>query len=278
MELGILFNFPGILAPSVGVWRVKLVSWNVNGIRAAWEQGLAEFLTREQPDVIGFQEIKSQVGTLPESISAPPNYQALWHSGGRPGYSGVGLYLHERHKLEELWWVKGIGDPEVDREGRVLTLELPEFFFVTAYFPNSGAGGRRLPFKLKFCQAMELFCTNLLGRGKEVLLCGDLNIAPQELDVHDTTDAKGSSGFLPAEREWLEGFLQRGWVDVFRAAHPQEGGHYTWWSFFDEDRSHNRGWRIDSFLASEGLAKRVEVRHHCEVLGSDHCPIEARVL
>lgn len=254
---------------------MKLVSWNVNGIRAAWDQGLEQFLAQEQPDVVGFQEIKSQRDALPDSIAEPNDYHALWHSGGRPGYSGVGIYLHKKHSLEQHWWVKGLGDPEFDREGRVLTLELPEFFFVTAYFPNSGPGGRRLPFKLEFCRKIEKFCRNLRARGKEVVLCGDLNIAPQEVDVHDPADARGASGFLGPEREWLEQFLQRGWVDVFRAHQGDEPGHYTWWSFFDDDRANNRGWRIDSFLASPGLATRLRVEHHVQVMGSDHCPIQA---
>lgn len=254
---------------------VKLVSWNVNGIRAAWDQGLQEFLLREQPDVVGFQEIKSQREALPEAIAEPADYHAFWHSGGRPGYSGVGILLHKRHSLEHRWWVKGLGDPEFDREGRVLTLELPQFFFVTAYFPNSGPGGQRLPFKLEFCRKIGKFCQNLRSRGKGVVLCGDLNIAAAEIDVHDPAAARGVSGFLSPEREWLAGFLELGWVDVFRSEHQDEPGHYTWWSFFDDDRLYNRGWRIDSFLASPDLAPRLTVHHHADVMGSDHCPIQA---
>ncbi len=254
---------------------MKIATWNVNGIRAAWGNGLSQFLHSEAPDILAVQEVKSRPEALPEEILRPPGYRTLWHCAARPGYSGVGMFLREDRLPEGLWHVAGLGLPEFDLEGRVLTLELPELFYVTAYFPNSGSGGRRIPYKLEFCQAMERFLANLERRGKPALLAGDLNIAPYPLDVHSVEGAAGEAGFLPPERAWLRRFLEGPWVDVFRRDHPDEPGHYTWWAFFDDDREQNRGWRIDSFLASEALAPRLSCRIHHQVRGSDHCPVVA---
>lgn len=251
---------------------MRVVSWNVNGIRACWENGLKDFLQAEKPDVIAFQEVKSQLDALPSEIAEPEGYTPYWHCGGRPGYSGVGVFVRD-DRPRPLWWVKGLGLPEVDREGRVLTLEFETFFLVTSYFPNSGPGGRRLPFKIRFCEKIKLFCENLLQRGKEVLLTGDLNIAPSPLDLHAPQQAKGQPGTLRGEVSWLDGLIKDGWVDVFRRDRPEEKGHYSWWSFFDQDREHNRGWRIDHSVASAGLSQRVKAHLRPDVFGSDHCPV-----
>lgn len=256
---------------------MRIATWNVNGIRACWGNGLSQYLQTERPDILGVQEVKCHQDALPEEILAPPGYQTVWHCAGRAGYSGVGMFIKDELMTEKLWWVRGLGLPEVDYEGRVLTLELPEFFFITTYFPNSGSGGRRLDYKLSFCKAMEKFLANLERRGKPVLLAGDLNIAPDPIDVFQTEQAAGCSGFLPAERAWLKGFLEGPWVDVFRRDHPEQTGHFTWWSFFDEDRAHNRGWRIDSFLSSAVLAPKIRCQIQAEVMGSDHCPVLAHV-
>lgn len=256
---------------------MKIASWNVNGIRTAWEKGVRDYLATSEPDVLGIQEVKSARSALPEEIVNPPGYRTIWHCAGRPGYSGVGFFVKEELAASGLWSVAGMGRPEIDVEGRVLTLELPDFFYVTAYFPNSGPGGRRLDYKLSFCRLMEKFCANLERRGKPVVLAGDLNIAPFPIDVFSTDDSAGASGYLPAERAWLRTFLEGPWVDIFRRDRAEESGHYTWWSFFDEDRANNRGWRIDSFLASEAFAPRVRCEIHSQVMGSDHCPVMATI-
>lgn len=256
---------------------MRIATWNVNGIRTAWEKGLRDYLTDTAPDVLGVQEVKSSISALPPEIVNPPGYRTLWHCGGRPGYSGVGLFIKEELAAQNLWSVAGMGRPEVDAEGRMLTLELPEFFFVTAYFPNSGEGGRRLDYKLAFCRSMEKFCGNLERRGKPVLLAGDLNVAPFPIDVFSVQDSSGAAGFLAPERAWLREFLEGPWVDVFRRDRPEEEGHFTWWSFFDDDRAMNRGWRIDSFLASAAFAPRVRCEIHAHVMGSDHCPVLATI-
>lgn len=253
---------------------MHIVSWNVNGIRACWENGLSDFLAETAAQVLTFQEVKSQVQNLPDEIRNPVSHHAFWHCGGRPGYSGVGAYVRKDGPQPE-WVLKGIGIPEIDAEGRVLTLEFADFFLVTSYFPNSAAGGRRLDFKLRFCRAMKTFCENLRRRGKGVILTGDLNIAPTDLDLHSPAQAKGSSGVLKEEIAWMTDILSQGWVDVFRRDRPGEGGHYSWWSFFDDDRTHNRGWRIDHVVASLDLAPRVRANLLPDIMGSDHCPIEA---
>lgn len=256
---------------------MRIATWNVNGIRACWGNGLADYLQQVAPDLLAVQEVKCQPSALSEAIRKPPGYSTVWHCGERPGYSGVGMFIKDEIAAAGPWSVHGIGLPEIDREGRVLTLELPEFFYVTAYFPNSGLGGRRLEYKLAFCRAMEKFLGNLVRRGKPVMLAGDLNIAAEELDVFTNDSAAGVAGYLPPERRWLQGFLQGPWVDVFRRDHPGETGHYTWWSFFDDDRARNRGWRIDSFLVSQGLAPAVSCEIQAHVTGSDHCPVMATV-
>jgi exodeoxyribonuclease-3 len=277
MQPALLLEVPGFLALLAIARRVRIASWNVNGIRAAWGNGLSEYLATVAPDILGVQEVKSHRAALPPEILDPPGYRTIWHSAGRPGYSGVGLFVSEHLAAANPWFVRGMGRPEVDAEGRVLTLELPDFFFVTAYFPNSGAGGRRIDYKLDFCRGIEKFCSNLERRGKPVLLAGDLNIAPYPIDVFSTDDASGTSGYLPPERAWLRGFLEGPWVDVFRRDHPEQPGHFTWWSFFDNDREENRGWRIDSFLVSATLADRVRCEIQSHVKGSDHCPVLATV-
>ncbi len=248
----------------------------MNGIRACWENGLKDFLYRENPEVIAFQEVKSQRASLPPEIAEPEGYSTLWHCGGRPGYSGVAAFIREDAE-QPLWWVKGLGIPEVDAEGRVLTLEFSDFFLVTAYFPNSGAGGRRVDFKASFCRQMETFCRHLRDRGKGVILTGDFNIAPAGIDLHSVEENRGHPGTLTAETQWMNGLLERGWVDVFRRDRPEQEGHFSWWSFFDDDRAHNRGWRIDHVVASADFAPRVKAELLPEVMGSDHCPVVARV-
>jgi exodeoxyribonuclease-3 len=255
---------------------MRIVSWNVNGIRSCWDNGLSDLLSQHAPDLITFQEVKSQQSALPEYIAFPEGYTAIWHCGGRPGYSGVGAYV-KIDSQQPVWHVKGIGIPEIDAEGRVLTLEFEQFFLVTAYFPNAGAGGRRIRFKQEFCSKLQQFCERLLARGKGVVLTGDFNIAPTALDLYSPDTVRGEPGTLPAENAWMKQFLEAGWVDVFRRDHPGEEGHYTWWSFFDDDRQHNRGWRIDHVVASQGIAPRVQAHLLPGVGGSDHCPVVAEI-
>lgn len=252
---------------------MRMVSWNVNGIRACWGNGLEQFLLKEQPDILTLQEVKSQHDSLPAEIVAPPGYSTLWHSGGRPGYSGVGAYLR-KGTVQPLWILKGMGVPDIDSEGRCLTMEFETFFLVSAYFPNSGSRGRREPYKKEFCRLMRVFCDNLRARGKGVLLTGDYNIAPYDIDLFNPQAVSGQAGTLESEISWMRSMLEEGWIDLVRRDREGETGHYSWWSFFDQDRDHNRGWRIDHALASPDLATTMTARLRPDIYGSDHCPLE----
>ena len=264
---------PGILAPVDDHIGMRIVSWNVNGIRACWETALQSFLENERPEVILFQEVKSQLSGLPPEIAAPVGYRPYWHTGGRPGYSGVGAYV-STDIAQPNWLIKGIGVPEIDAEGRVLTLEFENFYLITAYFPNSGAGGRRLGFKTEFCRLMGIFCRGLASRGKAVVLTGDFNIAPSDLDLYSVDANRGEPGTLPAERAWMNEFTDEGWVDLFRRDREGEEGHYSWWSFFDDDRAANRGWRIDHAVSTGDIAARFTAELRPDIFGSDHCPLQ----
>ena len=254
---------------------MRMVSWNVNGIRACWESGLREFLEKERPEIVLFQEVKSQLASLPEEIATPSGYRSYWHCGGRPGYSGVAAFVRSDQE-QPCWMIKGLGVPEIDAEGRVLTLEFADFFLITAYFPNSGAGGRRLEFKSEFCRLIRLFGERLAERGKGVILTGDFNIAPHDLDLYSVDANRGEPGTLPAEVAWMNELTDSGWVDLFRRDREGEEGHYSWWSFFDEDRANNRGWRIDHAVATNDLAARLEAELRPDIFGSDHCPLVTR--
>lgn len=252
---------------------MRIVSWNVNGIRACWGNGLRDFLDQVHPDVITFQEVKSLPETLPDEIRHPDGFRAIWHCGGRPGYSGVAAFIRE-DAVQPLWHLKGMGLPHIDSEGRCLTLEFDDFFLVSAYFPNSGGRARRKEYKSMFCRTMRHFCHNLSQRGKSVLLTGDYNIAPFDIDLYSPQAAQGQPGTLDSEVRWMRTMLEEGWVDLFRRDRPGEPGHYSWWSFFDQDREFNRGWRIDHALAlGSDFSARLSCHLRPDVPGSDHCPV-----
>jgi exodeoxyribonuclease III len=251
--------------------RMKLFSWNVNGLRAAARAGFGDWLARERPFAVCVQEVKAHPDELPPELSNPQRYHAYWNPAERPGYSGVATFARaEPHALET-----GVGVPELDREGRVLRLEFADFVLVNAYFPNSRRDHARLSHKLEFCAAMLRLVNRYRRAGKHVLLCGDFNISHRAIDLANPKQNRMNAGFLPEERAWLDRFFGRhGWVDTFRSR-CAEPGHYTWWSYRPGVRERNIGWRIDYFAANPELAPRVSrVRHQREVRGSDHCPVE----
>jgi exodeoxyribonuclease-3 len=248
---------------------VRLFSWNVNGIRAAWRGGLARWLRRERPDVVCIQEVKAHPDDLPEGMVHPLGYQSFWHPARKIGYSGVTTYT----RLEPLAVSYGMGRREFDDEGRVLFTEFERFVLVNAYFPNSGRDHSRLEFKLRFCQAIARRLNRMRRAGKNVVMCGDYNIAHQAIDLRNPTQNRNNAGFLPEERAWMTRFLRRGYIDAFRYF-CDEPGHYTWWSYRPTVRERNIGWRVDYFCVNaefEGALARAF--HQPKVLGSDHCPI-----
>lgn len=247
---------------------MRIVSWNVNGIRAVERKGSLEWLREEQPDVVCLQETKAHPEQLSQNLLEPPGYHTYWHSAERKGYSGVATFSREPVVTRS-----GLGVPEFDVEGRVLMSEHPGFLLLNVYVPQGGSGPERLDFKLRFYAALLENCDALHAAGRQLVLCGDLNTAHQEIDLAHPQDNEDVSGFMPVERAWIDRYLAHGLVDAFRAFHP-EPEQYTWWSYITRARSRNMGWRLDYFVVSEGLMPRVrDCSIRAEVMGSDHCPV-----
>ena len=249
---------------------VKILSWNVNGIRAVQKNGFQEWFQQEAAEIVCVQEIKANPEQLTEEVLHPLNYHSFWNPAQKPGYSGVALYS----KKDPLRVEYGIGAPEIDAEGRVLTAEFSDFLVVNCYFTNSQRDHARLGYKLAFCKKILDYCETLKERGKPVVLCGDLNIAHQEIDLKNPKSNQDNAGFLPEERAWMGHFLATGYVDVFRHF-VRDPGHYTWWSYRPGVREKNIGWRLDYFIINRECVDLLkEIRHQAEVLGSDHCPVQ----
>jgi exodeoxyribonuclease-3 len=248
---------------------MKILSWNVNGLRAVGKNGFFEWLEKESPDVLCLQETKCNPDQLEDSYLAPLGYQTHWHSAKKPGYSGVAIYCKDSPKKVR----EGIGISAIDDEGRVLVAEFPDVTVISAYFPNSQREHARLGYKLEFCDAIFKFVEKLRKAGHSVVLCGDYNIAHREIDLRNPKSNVKNAGFLPEERAWMDQFTSRGWVDTFRSFTP-DPGHYTWWSYRPGVREKNIGWRIDYHCVNEKFLSSVEKAFIMpEVRGSDHCPV-----
>lgn len=251
---------------------LKLVTWNINGIRASYGKGLSSFVSEVQPDILCLQETKAhreQVEPLTQTLGFP--YDA-WSSAERKGYSSVATFSQTRpNKI-----LKSIDCPEYEKEGRIIWSSYDDFDLYNIYFPNGGSGEIRHDFKQKFLKDLSSHLQFEIRRGKEVIIVGDYNIAHKNLDIYDPVGLARCSGFLPEERQWFDEFIQMGFVDSFRYLHPEQKQVYSWWSYKELARTHNRGWRIDYICITEGLVKNLK---SCEVLmqqvGSDHCPVVA---
>ncbi|MDR3123663.1 MAG: exodeoxyribonuclease III [Treponema sp.] len=257
---------------------MKIVSWNVNGIRAVEKRGFVDWVRRESPDVLCLQETKAQPDQLSEDLRVLKDgegnaYRSYWASARKKGYSGTAIY-----SKTEPAEVKPLGIPEFDDEGRVLQADFGDFVLICAYFPNSQDAGARLGYKLDFCAAMLDRCEVLAAAGRHLVLCGDYNIAHTPIDLARPKENEGNAGYLPEERAWMDAFTAAGYVDSFRALHPGEGGHYSWWSYRMKARERNVGWRIDYHCVDRAFMPRVAnsiIR--AEVQGSDHCPVQIEV-
>lgn len=248
---------------------MKLLSWNVNGLRSVWKKGLLDVLGAEAADVVCLQETKLQAEQVADEMRAPPGYRSYWSFAERKGYSGVVTYL----RAEPIAASPLCDSPVLDCEGRLVHTELPDFHLLNVYFPNGGMGPERLQHKLAFYEAFLAFTESLRKRGKGVVVCGDVNTAHTEIDLARPKEHEKTSGFLPAEREWVARFIAAGYHDTFRIF-TAEPGHYTWWDLKSGARARNVGWRIDYFFVSDELRARVRgaaILPH--VLGSDHCPV-----
>ena len=244
---------------------IKILSWNVNGIRSAWGKGLKELIQSKRYDILLFQEIKSD--TVPVEINEL-GYYVFPYPAKRKGYSGV-LSLS---KAKPLKVIEGIGDPKFDDEGRVLTLEFDNMYIINSYFPNSQHGLTRLEFKMKFDEEIEGFLQGL-RKQKPVIICGDFNVAHEEIDIARPKENENNAGFTPQEREWMTKFLSLGYIDTYRMF-VKEGGHYSWWTYRFNARDKNIGWRIDYCVVSEELKKKIIKADILEEQkGSDHAPV-----
>ena len=246
---------------------MKIISWNVNGIRAALKKGLADFLLAEQPEILCLQETKATSA----DVELPPefaDYAAFWNSAEKKGYAGTALFS----KTPPLAVTCGISIADHDREGRVLTAEYADFFLVNVYVPNSKRELARLPYRQGWDRDFLAYLKRLEAT-KPVIVCGDMNVAHREIDLARPKENVKTHGFTPEERAGFEAFVGAGLVDAFREFEPG-GGHYTWWSQMGTARARNIGWRIDYFLCSAALRPRLEsATIHPHITGSDHCPV-----
>lgn len=249
---------------------MKLVSWNVNGLRAVMKKGFMEFFEAVDADILCLQEIKLQEGQIDLEL---PGYHTYWNYAEKKGYSGTAVFTKQRPLSVQY----GVGLEEHDSEGRLITLEFADFYLVNSYTPNSQHGLLRLSYRLLWEDKLLSYLQQL-DLEKPVILCGDLNVAHQEIDLKNPKANKKNSGFTPEERGKINDFLDSGFVDTFRHFHPEEGGHYSWWSYRSNCREKNVGWRIDYFIASSRLATRMKSASiHTDVYGSDHCPVELQL-
>lgn len=254
---------------------MKLVTWNVNGLRAVHKRNFSKWFEDENADIVCLQEIKVSREQLKgeESLLHPGGCHSLWHCAEKAGYSGLVIYSRQ----EPLQTRAGLGVAEFDREGRWLEADYrfgsESVTVINSYFPNSQRDHARLGFKLEFCRAAETRLENLRSQGKKVLICGDFNIAHKEIDLKNPKSNMKNAGFLPEERAWMDRFVGLGWLDAFRVFEPS-GGHYTWWSYRPGVREKNVGWRLDYFFANPEMRDQLlKAEHAPDVMGSDHCPV-----
>ncbi|EGY80712.1 exodeoxyribonuclease III [Peptoniphilus indolicus] len=246
---------------------MKFISWNVNGLRAAVKKGFLEKLAEMNPDIIGLQEIKLSEGQLELELEG---YELYYNYAERKGYSGTAVFT----KLKPISVTYGIGIEEHDTEGRVITLEFEDYYFITCYTPNSKRKLERLDYRVVWEDAFRNYL-NELDKNKPIVLCGDLNVAHNEIDLANPDTNHKSAGFSDEERAKFTELLASGYVDTFRHFYPDRADEYSWWSNFNKARERNIGWRIDYFVVSERFLDRIEdSKIHQSVMGSDHCPVE----
>jgi exodeoxyribonuclease-3 len=249
---------------------MKIISWNVNGIRAVHNKGFVEWITQESPDILCLQETKAEMSQFPQAVVEHEHYKCFSSSAEKKGYSGVATLSREKF-LD----TKKMENQDYDSEGRILIHETENFYLLNCYFPNSQRDHKRLPYKLKFLEDI-LKKMNALKTKKGVIITGDFNIAHKEIDLANPKTNTKNAGFLPEERAWMDRLMKEGWVDIYRHLNPDKEGAYTWWSQMNPNiRERNIGWRLDYFVISPDLVARVEEASILSaVKGSDHCPVK----
>ena len=249
---------------------IRLVSWNVNGIRAvSKKEDFWSWFENDESDIINFQEVRATQEQIPKRLAEMDEFHKFYNEAEKKGYSGVGTYS----RIEPLSIEKGLGVEELDSEGRVLKIEYENFILFNIYFPNSGKEGSRLDFKVKFCNELLKQLVELKNEGKNLVITGDYNIAHNPIDVYNPKNCEGKSGYLPEERAWLDEMEQAGFVDTFRMFDEGEGN-FTWWSYRFKARERNSGWRLDYFFVNEEIKDKVKSsKILADIYGSDHCPV-----
>lgn len=245
---------------------MKFISWNVNGLRACIGKGFLDFFHEADADFFCLQETKLQADQIQLNL---PGYTQYWNYAEKKGYSGTAVFA----KTQPMSVRYGIGVDELDTEGRVITLEYPDFFLVTCYTPNAQRELARIDHRMKWEDAFLAYL-KALDNEKPIVLCGDLNVAHQEIDLKNPASNRGNAGFSDQERNCFSRLLGNGFTDTFRYLHPDQVGAYTWWSYMFKARQNNAGWRIDYFIVSDRIADRIsETPIYSQVMGSDHCPV-----
>ncbi|MEZ5360014.1 MAG: exodeoxyribonuclease III [Candidatus Zixiibacteriota bacterium] len=248
---------------------MRLMSWNINGIRAVDRKNAFDWFFAEQPDVLCVQEIKAVEEQIPERLKDVEGYHTFFNPAARKGYSGVGLYTKIKPKSVQ----NGFGIDKFDIEGRVQVADFGKFILFNIYYPNGKMSAERLQYKMDFYDAFLDYANDLKGKGKKLIICGDVNTAHKEIDLARPKENEKTSGFLPEERAWIDKFLAAGYIDTLRmfTDAPEQ---YTWWDYKTRARERNTGWRIDYFFISENLKKKTKAAFiRPELEGSDHCPI-----
>jgi exodeoxyribonuclease-3 len=245
---------------------MRFISWNVNGLRACMQKGFPDFFQSVNADFFCMQETKLQKGQIELDLA---DYNQFWNYAQKKGYSGTAVFT----KYEPISVKMGIGFDQLDAEGRVITVELPDFYLVTCYTPNAQRGLARIDLRLQWEDAFAKY-VKALDEMKPVVICGDLNVAHQEIDLKNPSSNRGNAGFSDQERDCFSKLLAMGFTDTFRHLNPDAVGAYTWWSYMFNARQNNAGWRIDYFLVSNRIADRIKATPiYADVLGSDHCPV-----
>lgn len=249
---------------------MKLISWNVNGLRACMQKGFSDFFMETDADIFCIQESKLQEGQIDLDL---PGYHQYWNYAEKKGYSGTAVFT----KKEPISVTYGIGIDEHDKEGRVITLEFEDFYMITCYTPNSQNELKRLSYRMKWEEDFLAYLKTLDAK-KPLILCGDLNVAHREIDLKNPKTNRKNAGFTDEEREKMTTLLAAGFTDTFRHFYPDAEGIYSWWSYRFKAREKNAGWRIDYFITSAALDEKLEdAKIHTEVFGSDHCPVELTI-
>ena len=252
---------------------MKIITWNVNGLRAALKKGVLPWIIEQSPDAMCLQETRVLPEQLAEEQREVSGYEIIWNPAEKKGYSGTSTWTKESPREVSL----GLGSQRFDVEGRVIRTRHPDFYLYNIYFPNGQRGHERVQYKLEFYENLLETCDALHAAGKSIIITGDFNTAHNEIDLKNHKTNHKTSGFLPEERAMIDRYMEHGFVDPFRHLYPEKE-QYSWWSYRGAARSRNVGWRLDYFLISENLLPRVQdVIIHDDALGSDHCPVELQI-